>query len=342
VIRSSRIKEIGKDLGIDDIKVTSADPFANAAVKFAKQLKEGLFFNSRRLARNSPDSFYTVKNRFPPARSIIAGCLCYLTSETHVSPSSTEVYGSIARYTWRNHYRELRHRLKKLGKVLKAEHHASFQVYSNGPFGEKPIAERSGIGYYGKHSIIIHPRYGSWIVLGELITDIEIEPDHPLDMNCEECMKCLDLCPTKAIIRPYVIDRNRCIQALTNWYGIIPDDIAEVWENRLYGCTTCQDVCPKNHDVIPHEPRTDIGHVGSDVLLTDILTMDETTYRTTFSDNQMTAYWINFAAIQRNALIALGNLKAEKALPIISSFTNSPDPVLSHTAQWAAERIQHE
>ncbi|GAI02553.1 unnamed protein product, partial [marine sediment metagenome] len=159
------------------------------------------------------------------------------------------------------------------------------------------------------------------------------------EIDCGNCLKCIDACPTKAIVYPYVLNCNRCIQALTNWYGIIPDDIAHAWGNRLYGCTICQDVCPANENVKPHSPRTDLGYVGSSISLSDVLQMEENEYRQRFPNNQITATWINFKAIKRNALIALGNIKDKKTLPILKKFARIQDDVLSKTAQWAIAKF---
>jgi len=226
-----------------------------------------------------------------------------------------------------------------LGQFLKNNYGANFVAHSCGPLAEKPIAQHSGIGYYGKHSIIINPLYGSWIVLGEIITDLEFEPDESVKIECGECRQCIDACPTRAIIKPYIIDRRRCIQALTNWLGEIPEDIARVWGNRLYGCTTCQDVCPRNRWIKPEPPKTEIGVVGNYLPLIEILRMDEKTYRKKFVNNQISARWIHFEAIKRNALLALGNIRDRKTIPILKKFAKKDNQLLKKTAEWALKQF---
>lgn len=341
MISAKEIKNLGKDLGIDEIRITTAEPFTKASAKILKQKIEDLFFGSKPLQKTNIENFCNVQTKLPQAKSIIAACQCYLTDEITDLTEPGKPHGLIARYTWRNHYLDLKKNLQKLAQSIKKENRASFRIYSNGPVAEKPIAQRSGIGYYGKHSIIINRTYGSWIVLGDIITDIEIEPDSPLKIDCGNCQRCIDACPTGAISRPYVLDRKKCIQALTNWYGIISDDIARIWGNRLYGCTTCQDVCPVNKKVKPRNPRTDLGYVGPSLSLINILQMDETEYRQQFPNNQITANWINFTAIKRNALIALGNIKNKKTLPILKEFTRNQDEILSKTAHWAIANFSH-
>jgi epoxyqueuosine reductase len=335
VIGAHQIKSIGDEFGIDDIKVTTAQPFLDAAARITQQKDAGLYLNSETWHRRDFNPFCDVRTVLPKAKSIIAACQCYLTNEKIVTGPPGNPHGLVARYTWRNHYRDLKMRLQKVAGILEDRYSAGSVVFSNGIISEKPIAERSGIGYFGKHSIIIHQHFGSWIVLGEIITDIDIAPDPPAKADCGECSICIDECPTQAIIEPYILDRRRCIQALTNWYGELPEDIARVWGNRLYGCSLCQDVCPANSRVKASRPRTDIGFVGSSVPLTEILTMQEEEYRRRYANNQMTARWINFKSIQRNALIALGNIHDEKTLPVLERMARNHDQVLANSARWA-------
>jgi epoxyqueuosine reductase len=339
VIDAHQIKNIGEEFGIDDIKITTAQPFCDAAVRITKQRDAGLYLNSETWHRRDITDFCNVRTVLPKAKSIIAACQCYLTDEEIDTGTPGNPHGLVARYTWRNHYRDLKTRLGKVAGVLKDKYSAEYIVYSNGAIAEKPIAERSGIGYYGKHSIIIHQQFGSWIVLGEIVTDIDIEADTPTSVDCGDCVKCIDECPTRAITEPYVIDRRKCMQALTNWYGVLPEEIARVWGNRLYGCSLCQDVCPANSHVEGSLPRTDLGFVGPSVPLVEILTMQEDEYRKKYANNQMTARWINFKSIQRNAIVALGNIRDPKTLPLLRKLTKHHDTVLAQSARWAADNF---
>lgn len=341
MIEAKDIKDFGHRLGIHDIKITTTEPFDQALTKCKEQRNNGLFTERRHRHLENLTQFYDIGIEFPKALSIIAACQCYLTDEKTDLSEPGNPHGLIARYTWRNHYHDLKNRLCELAHFIKEETGASFRVYSNGPVAEKPIAVRSGIGYYGKHSIVINQTFGSWIVLGEIITDKEFEPDKPLDIDCGQCKQCIDACPTHAIVAPYILDRRRCIQEITNWYGVLPNDIAEVWDNRLYGCTVCQDVCPVNSKVAAHSPSTKLGNVGTSISLFDILNMSESEYRKKYPDNQITARWINFKAIQRNALVCLGNIKDKQTLPILERFSKSNDRVFARTAQWAMSKIRN-
>lgn len=339
MIDAERIRTVGRQFGIDEIRITTAQPFSDANLHIKQQRDAALYLDSERWQRRDIDRFCDVRSTLRNAVSIIAACQCYLTPEEIPPHTIGNPQGLIARYTWRNHYADLRERLRRLAAVMEQQYSANCIVFSNGEIAEKPIAERSGIGYYGKNSLIINQEYGSWIVLGEIITDVEIQPDRALELDCGQCRQCMDACPTKAFVEPFVLDRRRCIQALTNWYGVLPDEIARAWDNRLYGCSECQDACPANRHVRAQEPRSDIGYVGPSASLKEILTMSEESYRRKYARNQMSARWIDFRAIQRNALVALGNVRDSETLPLLRAFGKHSDPVLKQTAAWAVDRF---
>lgn len=341
MIQFQQIREYAQHLGIDDVKLTTTDPLTKEIQRFHEQQQAGLFTNRRHRHFSDIEKFYNVCSTLENARSVITACACYLTNEQEDLSKPGAPHGRIARYTWRNYYKDLRIRLTKLAEYIQSFSPHAYVVFSNGPVAEKPLAQRSGLGFYGKHSILIHPDFGSWIVLGEIITDLILKPEPPLATDCGDCRKCMDACPTHAIKEPYIIDRTRCIQELTNWCDLISEDIMDVWGTRLYGCTACQDICPMNQSISPRNPRTTIGHVGSSIPLFQILDTTEAAYRTQYADNQITASWINFKAIQRNALIALGHAGDTAALPYLEQFCGSANKILSHAAQWALSRIQH-
>ncbi len=337
-MNSAAIKSKAAELGIQ-VRITDARPFLTEAEKIKVQYDRKLFRENGFWYKRKIDNFCTPHSLLSDARSIIGSCLFYLTPDEPDPSLPGQPYGVVARYTRRNYYKELKNRLKELAKFLRKEYGAKCIVYVCGPIAEKPIARRCGIGYYGKHSIIINPVWGSWIVLGEIITDLEIEPDDVLNMSCGECDACIKACPTGAIIEPYIIDRKRCLQDLTNYSGYLPPDIAQKWDNRIYGCSLCQEVCPVNKKVKPGQPMTEIGAIGAYLPLVEILNMNEQTYRKRYGNNQVSARWIHFEAIKRNALIALGNIRDRKTIPIVEKFTKSSNQLLKKTALWALNQF---
>uniref|UniRef100_A0A7V4E4G1 tRNA epoxyqueuosine(34) reductase QueG n=1 Tax=candidate division WOR-3 bacterium TaxID=2052148 RepID=A0A7V4E4G1_UNCW3 len=337
MISKKIIKEMAFQFGIE-VYITKAEPFIEEKERIKEQRDRGLFLK-RYWSDEEIEKFCEPQSVLKEAKSIIVSYLFYYTYEEKDPSQEGNPYGFIARYTRRNYYKELKIRLKKLVKVLKKEYGGKFFVSVNGPIIEKPMAVRSGLGYYGKHSIIIHPNYGSWIVLGEIITDLEMEVDSSLEKDCGNCQLCIETCPTKAIIEPYIIDRKKCIQDLSSWLGIIPDEIKAVWQNRLYGCDTCQEVCPVNKKVKEEEPKTEIGIIGAYLPLIEILNMDEKTFRTKYGNNQISASWIDFNVIKRNALIALGNIKDKKTILLIEKYLKENNPILKDAADWALKQF---
>ena len=233
-------------------------------------------------------------------------------------------------------------KLKRVAAFLKEKVKTNFhfRCYSNGPIAEKPMAQRAGVGWYGKNGIILTKEYGSWIVLGELITNIELEPDQPLQESCKNCQMCIEACPTKAIIEPYILDKSKCLQYITHRQLVMPYPIREIWGNRLYGCTTCQEVCPLNRRVKPKNRKPKYGYVGPSLPLIPILQMKEKEYRKRFRGNQIGEWWVSFGAIQRNAAVALGNIGDPIAIPALAqTLKGSRSKVVRRHAAWALGKI---
>lgn len=334
------LKEFGRQTGLE-LRISDLRPFRAEIRRTNQQVQERLFLNPENWTAAQVQRFYDFDRHLTGARSIVAAALGYWTPDEPDPSRPGRPYGLVARYTRRNYYRELRQRLQQVARFIKKEYGGAVAVFANGPVPEKPIARRCGIGYYGKQSIIITPQFGSWCVLGEILTEAALAPDPALKPTCGSCRLCLEACPTGAIIRPYVLDRRKCIQALTNWLGMIPDEIARVWENRVYGCTNCQDVCPKNAGKEFCQPSTRLGVVGQWLPLIDLLAMDEKSYRSRYAGNQVSASWIRFPAIQRNCLLALGNIRDPETRPVIKLFLRHPEPAVAAAAQWAERRIVH-
>lgn len=323
---------------MDLIGIASAEPFLDAAERMKEYINRGLM--NERL--EYVDAFCDPRSVLSTAKSIIAVAECYLTSESEDLTSPGNPHGRIARYTWRNYYFDVYTKLKKLAKIIKNRvgDNFKFKCYSNGPLAEKPMAQRAGLGWYGKNGIILTQKFGSWIVLGELITNIELEIDDPLNKSCSSCQRCIENCPTKAIIEPYVLDRSKCIQHISQRLSILPHSLRELWGNRLYGCISCQEVCPLNQHVKPIDRKPKYGYVGPSLPLIPLLSMNEKEYRQRFRGNQIAEWWVSFSAIRRNAIVALGNIGDQVAIPTLSNLLkNSRSKILRGHAAWALGKI---
>ena len=335
------IKEYGEEIGLDIVKITSAELLVEAAARIEDQIRNGLIPAEAHWKIEEVNAFCDPRSVIPKARSVVVAAECYLTSEPEDLTKPGEPHGKIARYTWRNYYRDVSKKLKKLAAFLRrrVRKDMQYKCYSCGPLAEKPMAERAAIGWYGKHGVIMAEEYSSWLVLGELITDLELEPDEPLEIDCGDCQLCIEACPTRAILSPYILEREKCLQYLTNWRGMIPVPYRELWGSRLYGCTTCQDVCPLNIEVKPKERKPEIGHIGSSVPLIPLLEISEEEYRARFRHNQVGARWVRRECIQRNAAIALGNIGDPVAVASLVRTLESPNPMLKGHVAWALGKI---
>jgi epoxyqueuosine reductase len=263
----------------------------------------------------------------------------YLGYHTGEAPPEGLGLGVIAPYTRANFYRDLLTRLRRIAGGIESGFGAVSKVSSNYvTLAEKPLAARSGLGFYGKNGIIISPRHGSYIVLGEIVTDLEIEPDPPLETDCGECSACMKACPTGAIERPGWVNRGRCIQYIGERRGTVPLDVREVWGNRLYGCSTCQEVCPFNRDVPAAAPDSPPAAVGASVPLEEALRMGQTDFVRRFEGNQIGMRERN--VIRRNALIAAGASGAADLAGHIEACFNDPDPMIRAHALWSFARLR--
>lgn len=328
------IKDYSLTLGINKIGITTAENLYEAEEKAKFFIEKGLIPQKSGWSRNNISSFYSPSSFMPGARSVIMAALCYY--EEKKSPE--KLSGKIAMYTWRNNYKFLRKKLEKLGKFLKKNYEANCRVFVNSSLSEKPLAKRAGLGNYGKNTIFYTDTYGSRTVLGGLVTDMALTPNIPEKKDiCMECNLCMTACPTGAIIEPYVLDSTRCFQYLgQHIHEEIPVKWRKLWGNRLYGCSTCQDVCPLNKKVIPVKELSPYGVMGPGMPLLPLLEMEEKEFREKYRGNQVSAKWVDFNAIRRNAVISIGNLKEKKAIPLLKRLE---DNEIKNYIRWAMEEL---
>lgn len=336
---SAELKESAFHIGLDDLRITAARASSGTAGEILARQARGLipatYGWSEEEIHNSCNPGYFL----PGARSVIVAALCYLTDEEEDQSSPGDPHGLIAPYTRRNYYKETRKKLEKLtGLIKKRFPSARSYISSCGAFREKPFAARSGIGYYGSHGIIITRHWGSWVVLGSIITDVAIPEDEPLDAECGKCLQCMKDCPTGAIIAPKVIDMEKCLQYVSI-RSTMPGEFRDLWGNRLYGCVTCQKVCPINKGVKPVNRFSPHGVIGPSISLIPLLSMKDEEFRTRFAGNQLGARWISPDAIRKNALIALGNSGDPAAMTALEQALSESSDNLKEHAAWALKKI---
>jgi epoxyqueuosine reductase len=332
--------EYSKHIGIDKIGFASAEPFQELKHRLLRQ--EELGYQS---GFEEPD----IEKRTNPqlvlsgAQSIIAIALAY-PSKLKNAPQSKrgERRGIFCRASWGQDYHAvLRDRLQKLEQFLQ-ERVPNVQVKSmvdTGELSDRAVAERAGIGWSGKNCAIITPEFGSYVYLGEMLTNLPFSPDIPLEEGCGTCNKCVEVCPTGALIQGGQLDSQKCIAFLTQTKGFLAEEYRVKIGNRLYGCDTCQTVCPKNKGIDFHlHPEMEANPELVKPLLKPLLTIGNREFKEKYG--YMSGSWRGKKPIQRNAILALAHYKDETAVPdLIAVMKQDPRPVMRGTAAWALGRI---
>jgi len=334
------MREAAPGLGIDSIGVTTADSF--------DELKQ-ILIRHRELGRESGFEEKDLDKRTNPSllhedpKSIIAIAVAYPTKIENAPKSEKGARrGILSRSAWGEDYHKvLRDRLAKLERWLRERvpELLAVSMVDTGELVDRAVAERAGIGWSAKNCSIITPEWGSWVYLGEMITNLPLPPDTPITESCGSCTICIDACPTDALVGPGQLDATRCISFITQTKGMIEEPIMRKMGNRIYGCDTCQTVCPINKGKNwTHQPELQPDPELVMPLLTPLLSMSNKEFQARYS--QSSSAWRGKKPIQRNALIALGNYKEASAVPeIIKVLEEDTRPVLRGTAAWALGRI---
>jgi len=353
---AAQIKELGEEIGLDIIRITNAESFPEAEKHIIESVGKGYipendYYTSgnisvrpNQLNLNKICKRCNPKNILKRAKSIISVAQGYLIEETEDIQDKNQPLGKIAKYDIGNFYYDVKLKLKKIVDFINQETDFKYKSKNKSCYvslTEKPIARRSGVGWYGKNGIIISERFGSWIVLGEIITELELDTDEPLQRDCGDCTICIDSCPTKAIVSPYVIDRTKCLQFISERPMNVPIAFREKWEDRLYGCTTCQEVCPQNRKIKPKKYKPEYGYVGSKIPLIPLLTISEEEFQNYFAYNQIAMR--PREAIKRNAVLALGNIGDPRAVvPLIKVLQENDNLMIRGHTAWALGKIGRE
>lgn len=243
---TERIKKLAKKIGFTNVGIARAEHLSDESVHLTEWLARGFHGTMGWMERNA-EKRHDPRKVLPGARSMVCVALNYYTDVRH---SADTARGKISRYAWGDDYHEIvSEKLEELARGMsRLAPESQSKIYvDTGPVMEKAWAARAGIGWQGKHTNLITKEYGSWVFLGEVITDLDLRPDEPIADFCGTCSACIEACPTDAIVEPYVVDSNKCISYLTIEHkGEIPAEIHPQLEQWVYGCDICQDVCPWN------------------------------------------------------------------------------------------------
>jgi epoxyqueuosine reductase len=315
------------------VGVARAEAYAACEAAIIDRRERGLFGDLRFTLTNTARSCHPER-LVRGARSVIAAAMP-LWRPAGGRPAG--LVGRMPRYAWRDPYAPLRERLEALADRLRAEHGGRATVFvDSNHHVDREAAIRAGLAFSARNTMAIVPGQGSFVALGAVVTDLELEPAEELvPPGCGSCTLCLDACPTGALIEPGVLDARACISTSTQRVDPIPDAHADALEDRVYGCDICQDVCPWN--VGPASRRSELEpDPAAWVLLREWLELPD--------DELLARHGHLYVPrrdpryLRRNALIALGNAGGDEARALAEPFARSGDPVLASPAQRVLDR----
>jgi len=378
MLNPTTIKEYAYSLGFDTARITSAEalPEAERVIKerIAEGLMEGLpWFTAERAEVSCyPDAL------LPGAQSIITLAMFYLTEQPDETQDDVP-RGRISRYAWGDDYHEIiKPRLQQFAAWLReyARKEISDDIETRlfvdtGRMVDRAVAQRAGLGWYGKNTNILTKGWGSWVFLAEIVTNLPLQADLPLKTSCGSCEICLHACPTKALPAPYVLDNTRCISFLTiELRGSIPLELRPLMGNLIFGCDICQEVCPVNivaekrlglrgsqktlssasHEesqqrpehaktlpVLPHKEFRPRATVGSSPELIPLLSLTEEQFRERFRHSPIRR--AKRRGLLRNVCVALGNCGDQRAVPALIGALQDNEALIRGHAAWALGRI---
>jgi epoxyqueuosine reductase len=327
----AELSRLGEEVGLDVVGAAPAEPYVDAERNIGERRERGLFADMR-FTMSRPEVSCHPELLVPGARSVIAAALCYYSP----GPSPGIDEARLPRYTWRDEYAVLRERLDRLGRRIGG----TFRVLvDESEHVDREAAVRAGIAFYGKNTLAITKRHGSWVVLGALVTDVEIEPAQALGLDCGECRLCIDACPTGALDEPGVLDATKCLSYWTQAPHSIPEAYRAELGNLVYGCDVCQEVCPWNRGV--EKRRRDTRAPAEATPVVSIREWLERPGDELVSELDRLYVPRNDPRwLRRNALVAAGNSGSSAILPLVESEVAGEDPMLAETAAWALERIR--
>jgi epoxyqueuosine reductase len=329
-MRTADLASPAEELGIEVVGAAPAAAYEETERHIRERKARG-YFADMRFTKARPDVSCHPEALLPGAKTVISAALCYYTP----GPEPAAGEGRLPRYAWRDHYAELREKLDALGRRLGGGYRVLVDANQH---VDREGAVRAGVGFYGKNTMLITRTHGSWVVLGTLVTDAEIDASPPLELDCGSCSLCIDACPTDALDEPGVLDATRCLSYWTQAAAPVPEAYREKLGAQVYGCDICQDVCPWNRGVEKRRQDEDLGDATPNVSLVEWLERDGDELvaeldRLYVPRNE--PRWL-----RRNALVALGNVGTTAEAPVARRYAEGDDEMLAETAEWALARIE--
>jgi len=329
-MRPVELERLAEELGLDVVGATPAAPYEETERQIRERRARGLFADMK-FTMAQPEVSCHPERLLRAARTVVSAALCYYAP----APDPVPGEGRLPRYTWNDGYAELREKLDELGRRLGGDYRV---LVDQNQHVDREAAARSGVGFYGKNTMLITRRHGSWVVLGTLVTQAELEQTPPLQLDCGSCTLCIDACPTGALHQVGTLDATKCLSYWTQSPEPIPEQYRAEIGDMVYGCDICQDVCPWNRGI--EKRRADASPPADaepTVSLVDWLEADGgelvRRYDRLYVPKNDPRY------LKRNALVALGNSGGPEHRSAVEPFIEDPDPMLRDQAEWSLHRL---
>ena len=330
-ISGAELRRHAERLGLDVVGAAPVGPYLETERHIVERRARGLFADMR-FTMAKPEVSCHPERLLHGARTVVSAALCYYTP----GPEPREGEGRLPRYAWRDYYADLRYKLDSLGRALGGEYRV---LVDDNAHVDREAAARAGVGFYGKNTLLITQRHGSWVVLGTLVTDVDIEPTRRLELDCGSCRLCIDACPTGALDEPGTLDATKCLSYWTQSSSDAPEPYRAAHGDHVYGCDICQDVCPWNRGIEKRRAGESLPPDAEPVVsLVDWLLADDEElrrrYERLFVPRNDPRY------LRRNALIALGNTGGPEARALLGRARDDEDEVLAEHGAWALDRLE--
>jgi epoxyqueuosine reductase len=325
------LTRLGDELGLDAVGATPAEPYLDTERHIRERRSRGLFADMR-FTMTRPEESCHPERLLPGARTVISAALCYYAP----GPEPETGEGRLPRYAWSDGYAALREKLDALGRRLGGSYRVLVDANQH---VDREAAARAGVGFYGKNTMTITRRHGSWVVLGTLVTDIEVESSRPMDAGCGSCRLCIDACPTGALDEPGTLDATRCLSYWSQAPAPIPEPYRAELGDTVYGCDICQDVCPWNRGVEKRRADDPLPPGAEPTVdLVDWLEAEDDELRRRY--DRLYVPRNDPRWLRRNAIVALGNTGGHEHRALLERHAHGDDELLAEHARWALARIE--
>lgn len=327
-------------IGIDVIGFTKADKLDKLTSFLEKRKEKGYSteFEEKNISlRTDPLAI------MPESRTIIAIGVSYNIEHESIYSQKAKWLGLLSKSSWgEDYHRVLRNKMEMLVNEINIVKDFKYSIcVDTSPLIDRDISKRAGIGWYGKNCSIINDDYGSFVFLGYILTDLVLEEDEIVEEKCGDCRLCIDACPTNAIEEGYIINTKRCISYLTQTKKRIPYDLREKMGIKIYGCDTCQLVCPKNKKVLKGStkefmPKFANGYIN----IEELISISNKNFKNKYGS--MSGAWRGKNILKRNAIITLGNIRDMNSLELLKTALYDESPMIREYAAWSLIRIDKE